>query len=205
MRSRLSGSRRDESAQVGSQKRKSLVSGAVWYQTKHGNRKYDIEMRYCHFNSHTYSQIYDGRARARTADTHAHRTTRTKLNCKTQHEHTCCNSAKNRHQQQIQRTILRQGLSLAPHSSKDSPHASLEQPEDMPSMMPAASLQDKGTQTVSTCSCKHMGSASGRGSAHLRTKSSSSRRHLRRGGVQRGHRCPLCWLARRHRRGAKHT
>ena len=48
----------------------------------------------------------------------------------------------------MQRTILRQGLSLAPHSSKDSPHASLEQPEDMPSMMPAASLQDKGTQNV---------------------------------------------------------
>ena len=70
MRSRLSGSRCDESAQVGSQKRKSLVSGAVWYQTKHGNPKYDIEMRYCHFDSHTYSQIYDGRARARTADTH---------------------------------------------------------------------------------------------------------------------------------------
>ena len=191
MRSRLSGSRRDESAQVGSQKRKSLVSGAVWYQTKHGNRKYDIEMRYCHFNSHTYSQIYDGRARAGTADTHAHRTTRTKLNCKTQHEHTCCNSAKNRHQQQIQRTILRQGLSLAPHSSKDSPHASLEQPEDMPSMMPAESLQDKGTQTVSTCSCKHMGNASGRGSAHLRTRNSSGRRHLRRASVQRVHKCPL--------------
>ena len=46
----------------------------------------------------------------------------------------------------------------------------------MPSMMPAASLQDKGTQTVSTCSCKHMGSASGRGSAHLRTRNSSGRR-----------------------------
>ena len=87
MRSRLSGSRRDESAQVGSQKRKSLVSGAVWYQTKHGNRKYDIEMRYCHFNSHTYSQIYDGPARARTADTHAHRTTRSRHNCTTQNEH----------------------------------------------------------------------------------------------------------------------
>ena len=136
MRSRLSGSRRDESAQVGSQKRKSLVSGAVWYQTKHGNRKYDIEMRYCHFNSHTYSQIYDGRARARNADTHAHRTTRTRHNCRTKHEHTCGNSAQNRHHQQMQRKSLRQGLFLGPHSSKHSPHARAERAEDMPSTMP---------------------------------------------------------------------
>ena len=136
MRSRLSGSRRDESAQVGSQKRKSLVSGAVWYQTKHGNRKYDIEMRYCHFNSHTYSQIYDGRARARTADTHAHRTTRTRHNCRTKHEHTCGKSAQNRHHQQMQRKILRQGLFLGPHSSKHSPRARAERAEDMPSTMP---------------------------------------------------------------------
>ena len=71
----------------------------------------------------------------------------------------------------------------------------------MPSTMPAASLQDKGTQTVSTCSCKHMGSASGRGSAHLRTKSSSSRRHLRRADVQSGQRSPLCSSARQYGQG----
>ena len=105
-------------------------------QTKHGNRKYDIEMRYCHFVSHTYSQIYDGRARARTADTHAHRTTRTRHNCRTKHEHTCGKSAQNRHHQQMQRKILRQGLFLGPHSSKHSPHARAERAEDMPSTMP---------------------------------------------------------------------
>ena len=100
------------------------------------SRKYDIEMRYCHFNSHTYSQIYDGRARARTADTHAHRTTRTRHNCRTKHEHICGNSAQKRHHQQMQHKILRQGLFLGPHSSKHSPHARVRRAEDMPSTMP---------------------------------------------------------------------
>ena len=93
-------------------------------------------MRYCHFVSHTYSQIYDGRARARTADTHAHRTTRTRHNCRTKHEHICGNSAQKRHHQQMQHKILRQGLFLGPHSSKHSPHARAERAEDMPSTMP---------------------------------------------------------------------
>ena len=97
----------------------------------------------------------------------------------------------------MQRRILRQGLSLGHHSSKHSPHARVKRAEDTPLHDAAESLQDKGTQAVSACSCEHMGSANARGSAHLRTKSSSSRRYLRRGGVQRGHRCPLCWLARR--------
>ena len=56
----------------------------------------------------------------------------------------------------------------------------------------AESLQDKGTQAVSTCACKIMGSGSARGSAHLGTRSSSSRRYLRRADVQRGQRSPLC-------------
>ena len=56
----------------------------------------------------------------------------------------------------------------------------------------AESLQDKGTHAVSTCACKLMGSGSARGSAHLGTRSSSSRRYLRRADVQRGQRSPLC-------------
>ena len=130
-------------AQVGSQKRNRSSRAWSGDQTKHGNRKYDIEIRYCHFVSRTYSQIYDGRARARTADTHAHRTTWTKRNCKTKHEHTCGNSALNRHHQQMQRRILRPGLSLGPHSSKNSPHARAERAEDMPSTMPPRACKTK--------------------------------------------------------------
>ena len=40
----------------------------------------------------------------------------------------------------------------------------------------------KGTEAVSTCAYKLMGWASARGSAHLRSKRSSGRRHLRGGG-----------------------
>ena len=113
-------------------------SSRVWSgdQTKHGTQKYDIEMRYYHFVSHIYSQIHNRRARARTADTHAHRTTRTRLNCRTQHEHTCGNSAQNRHTHQMQREILRMGLPLGPHSSQNSPHARKKRAEDRPSTMP---------------------------------------------------------------------
>ena len=123
-------------AQVGSQKRNRSSRAWSGDQTKHGNRKYDIEIRYCHFVSRTYSQMYDGRARARTADTHAHRTTRTKLNCRTKHEHSCGNCAQNRHTHQMQRAILRMGLSLGPHSSQNSPHARKKRAEDRPSTMP---------------------------------------------------------------------
>ena len=117
-------------AQVGSQKRNRSSRAWSGDQTKHGNRKYDIEIRYCHFVSRTYSQMYDGRARARTADTHAHRTTRTKLNCRTKHEHSCGNCAQNRHTHQMQRAILRMGLSLGPRGSKSRPNAKCRQAED---------------------------------------------------------------------------
>ena len=130
MRSRLSGSPARRIAQVGSQKRNRSSRAWSGDQTKHGNRKYDIEIRYCHFVSRTYSQMYDGRARARTADTHAHRTTRTKLNCRTKHEHSCGNCAQNRHTHQMQRAILRMGLSLSPRGSKSRPNAKCRQAED---------------------------------------------------------------------------
>ena len=59
----------------------------------------------------------------------------------------------------------------------------------------------KGTEAVSTCTCKLMGRASARGSAHLGTKSSSGRRHLRVADVQSGQRSPLCSSARRYGQG----
>ena len=62
--------------------------------------------------------------------------TRTWLNCRTKHEQTCGNSAQNRYTQQMQRAIVRMGLSLGPHSSKRSPHAKVERADDMPSTMP---------------------------------------------------------------------
>ena len=135
--SRADRRRRDESLSK-SDPRNGNRSSRAWSgdQTKHGNRKYDIEIRYCHFVSRTYSQMYDGHARARTADTHAHRTTWTRLYCRTKHEHTCGNSAQNRYTQQMQRAILRMGLSLGPHSSQNSPHARIKRAEDRPSTMP---------------------------------------------------------------------
>ena len=51
---------------------------------------------------------------------------------------------------------------------------------------PIEYLQGKGTEAVSTCACEVMGRACARGSAHLRTKHSSSRRHLRAAAVQSG-------------------
>ena len=59
----------------------------------------------------------------------------------------------------------------------------------------------KGTEAVSTCACKLMGRASARGSAHLRSKRSSGRRHLRGADVQSGQRSPLCSSARRYGQG----
>ena len=59
---------------------------------------------------------------------------------------------------------------------------------------PIECLQGKGTEAVSTCACKVMGRACARGSAHLRTKRSSSRRHLRAADVQSGQRSPLCCI-----------
>ena len=59
----------------------------------------------------------------------------------------------------------------------------------------------KGTEAVSTWACKVMGRACARGSAHLRTKRSSSRRHLRRADVQSGQRSPLCSSARQYGQG----
>ena len=93
-------------------------SSRAWIgdQTKYGNRKYDVEMRYCNFILHAYSQMYDGPVHGHAPDTHAHRTTRTRLNGRTKHEHTCGNTAKSRYAQQMQRKILRMGLSLGPHS-----------------------------------------------------------------------------------------
>ena len=52
--------------QVGSRKRKSIVSGPISHQSKHGNRKFTIEIRGSKFISLVNSQIYDGRARAPT-------------------------------------------------------------------------------------------------------------------------------------------
>ena len=72
-------------------------------QTKHGNRKYDIEMRYFHFVSHMYLQMYDGRARARTGHARSsHDTDKTQLggrNTNMQYG----NSAKIRYNHQMQR------------------------------------------------------------------------------------------------------
>ena len=123
-------------------------------------------MRYCNFISHTHLQMYDGRA----PSTHRART----LIARHGHDSTAGrntsirgNSANNRHGQQMQRAILRQGLSLGHHSSKHSPHARVKRAEDTPLHDAAESLQDKGTQAVSACSCEHMGSANARGSAHL--------------------------------------
>ena len=59
----------------------------------------------------------------------------------------------------------------------------------------------KGTEAVSTCTCKLMGRASARGSAHLGTESSSGRRYLRGADVQSGQRSPLCSSARRYGQG----
>ena len=59
----------------------------------------------------------------------------------------------------------------------------------------------KGTEAVSTCAYKLMGRARARGSAHLRTKRSSGRRHLRGADVQSGQRSPLCSSARRYGQG----
>ena len=58
MRSRLSGSRRDES-RLKSDPRNGNRSSRAWSgdQTKHGTQKYDIEMRCCHFVSYTYSKF----------------------------------------------------------------------------------------------------------------------------------------------------
>ena len=66
---------------------------------------------------------------------------------------------------------------------------------------PIECLQGKGTEAVSTCACKVMGRACARGSAHLRTKRSSSRRHLRAADVQSGQRSPLCSSARQYGQG----
>ena len=66
---------------------------------------------------------------------------------------------------------------------------------------PIECLQGKGTEAVSTCACKVMGRANARGSAHLRTKRSSGRRHLRGADVQSGQRSPLCSSARRYGQG----
>ena len=59
----------------------------------------------------------------------------------------------------------------------------------------------KGTEAVSTWACKVMGRANARGSAHLRTKRSSGRRHLRVADVQSGQRSPLCSSARQYGQG----
>ena len=66
---------------------------------------------------------------------------------------------------------------------------------------PIECLQGKGTEAVSTCACKVMGRANARGSAHLRTKRSSGRRHLRVADVQSGQRSPLCSSARQYGQG----
>ena len=59
----------------------------------------------------------------------------------------------------------------------------------------------KGTEAVSTCTCKLMGRASARGSAHLGTKGSAGRRYLRGADVQSGQRSPLCSSARPYGQG----
>ena len=69
--------RRDESLK--SDPRKGNRSSRAWIgdQSKYGNRKYDIKMRYCNFILHAYSQMYDGPVHGHAPDTHAHRTTNT--------------------------------------------------------------------------------------------------------------------------------
>ena len=56
----------------------------------------------------------------------------------------------------------------------------------------AESLSQGHARAVSTCAYKLMGSCGARGSAYLSINSSSDRRHLRGGDVQRGQRSPLC-------------
>jgi hypothetical protein len=93
-------------------------------------------MRYCNFILHAYSQMYDGPVHGHSPDARSsHDTGKTQLRGRNTSMQ-CGNSAKNRHNHQIQRGILRQGLSLPPHSSKHSPHARSEQAVDMPSTMP---------------------------------------------------------------------
>ena len=149
-------------------------------------------MRYCNFILHAYSQMYDGPVHGHAPDTHAHRTTRTRLSCEDATR--TCNAAtlQKRIQPSYAACDSAPGALFAPPQLQTQPTCERRAGGGHAVPDAAESLSQGHARAVSTCAYKLMGSCGARGSAYLSINSSSGRRHLRGGDVQRGQRSPLC-------------